>query len=303
MKSISEFIKESVEWVGSGWEPSCCYQLIENHYADKLTSENIKDHLDNLINNHKWHKSKWEWVKKEPELDSESDIENWVTKELKPESNSSYENYDLEKFEQLAKKIYDSFVNNHGDGPHDWVKDKEGKVIKLEDWLNLPCDYDKLGWRSENPRTWKERIEEDWEKLQKNKESSKKWLIDYAKSYLKNTIDISENTIRNIKLDDQITFGSIAFGSGRMTRSKEGYLKISEETKEGKNLILQYTDKKEEALELKTVGDLLDLIFKYKETKVETPAGVLNTRWANSINVKFDPNLKEGQLGIIRFRS
>ena len=31
MKDISTFIKESVEWVGSGWEPSCCYQLIENH--------------------------------------------------------------------------------------------------------------------------------------------------------------------------------------------------------------------------------------------------------------------------------
>jgi len=43
-------------------------------------------------------------------------------------------------------------------------------------------------------------------------------------------------------------------------------------------------------------------MFKYKETKIYTPVGVLNTNFANSINVQFSRDFKQGRLGILRFR-
>ena len=163
----------------------------------------------------------------------------------------------------------------------------------------MPCDYNS-SWEN---FTWEEHFNKKWKELQDDKERTKQYLIDYAKYYLRDAIDVSERMIRNIKLDKDIKFGSIAFNSGRMTREKNGYLKIGEKSIEGKTLFLEYCENESEAIELPTVGDLLDLIYKYNEVKLSIPVGVLNTKYANSINVKFDNNFNTGQLGILRFRS
>lgn len=188
MKNITQFIKESVSWVGSGWESYTTLQLTKKHLYDKLTTENIKNHLKDLVDNYKWNKFKNEWVDKE--------------------TDSS-----------------------------------------------------------------------------------------------KDSVDVTEKMLRNIKLNKEIEFGSIAFGSGRQTTKAEGYVKIGEKSKEGKILYLEYCENESEAIDLPTVGDLLDLIYKYKEVKPVTPAGVLNTKYANSINIRFTNDFSEGQLGILKFKS
>lgn len=298
MKTLIQYIKESVNWVGSGWESLHTYQFIDNQFSDKLTSKNIKNQLDNLINNYKWNKFKHEWVDKETELTSESEIEKWVENRLTSGKNPNYSKFTIKTIEELIKKIYDEFINWRT-GPHPFIKNKEGKILDIKDWLKMPCDYNS-SWEN---FTWEEHFNKKWKELQDDKERTKQYLIDYAKYYLRDAIDVSERMIRNIKLDKDIKFGSIAFNSGRMTREKNGYLKIGEKSIEGKTLFLEYCENESEAIELPTVGDLLDLIYKYNEVKLSIPVGVLNTKYANSINVKFDNNFNTGQLGILRFRS
>lgn len=298
MKSLTQYIKESVNWVGSGWEASCTYQLTQNQFYDKLTPENIKNHLKDLVDNYKWHTSKHEWVSKETDLNSESELENWVDDHLLRGKNSNYYNFNLKDVKELIKKIYDEFVNYYS-GPHKFIKNKDGEVVSMEDWLKMPCDY-KVYY---NVKTWEDYFNREWKEIQDNKEKTKRFLINYGKSYLTDAVDITENTIRNIKLDKKIEFGSIAFGSGRQTRQEIGYVKIGEKSKEGKTLFLEYCEDESEAIDLPTVGDLLDLIYKYKEVKLLTPAGVLNTKYANSINVKFYNDFSKGRLGILKFRS
>ena len=64
MKTLKTFLCEAdIDWIGSGWEPSKTYQIIKNHYCDKLTPENIQAQLNDLVNNHKWDLIKGVWVK------------------------------------------------------------------------------------------------------------------------------------------------------------------------------------------------------------------------------------------------
>ena len=99
MKTLIQYIKESVNWVGSGWESLHTYQFIDNQFSDKLTSKNIKNQLDNLINNYKWNKFKHEWVDKETELTSESEIEKWVENRLTSGKNPNYSKFTIKTTE------------------------------------------------------------------------------------------------------------------------------------------------------------------------------------------------------------
>lgn len=274
---LTTSLNESCDWVGSGWEPSCTYQLVENHYHDKLTTENIIEHLNDLIDNYKWD---GEWIEKEPLLNSENDIDKWAS--FKIDNNGNYRKY---KYNTLEEYERDEYKSSRSLLPFNlWLKKKH------DDW----CKWD--------DRTNDEYYQEQYQQIQKDKLETYKYYKNEAKRYLNRSVDITEEKIRNIQLNKEIHFGSIAFGSGRETRSTEGYLKINEKTKPGKILYLEYTNKLKDALAINTVGDLFDLMFKYKETKIYTPVGVLNTNFANSINVRFSRDFKQGRLGILRFR-
>ena len=106
--------------------------------------------------------------------------------------------------------------------------------------------------------------------------------------------------LKNYKLEDDVVFGTIAFHSGRITKEKYGYLKISDDTKPNQILFLEYTENKSEALELKTLGDLIDLIYQYKEVKVYMP-DKFGVKYANSINIR-PREYYSGTLGILKFK-
>lgn len=295
MKTLQQFIKESCQWVGCMWNSSCAIALQGNKYGP-FEIESVKEYMQKLTTDYKWNTLKHEFVKTE-NLNSEDDIEEFIAQRFK--TNSNYYKYNYKDFAAMAKEIYDEFLNEWGwDKGHPFIKNDNGEILSLEDWLKKPCDY----WGNEN-ETWEEKLKEDWEDIQESKKRSIEYLTDYAKGYLKNTTSISESHLRNIKLDKDIEFGSVTGGAGRQTREEHGYLKIGEETKEGKTLILTYTKNESEALELNTLGDLLDLLYQYKKVKLETPAGVLNTRWASAIILfPMDSKLTKVRVGVIKFR-
>ncbi len=298
MKSLLNYILESVDFKGSSWYDKSSYSFVTNHYNNKITSDDIKEQLKNYTENYKWSEIAHEWIIKDSDLNSEEDIENWLNKKI-----DRNEKYRLKDFEELVKNIYDGFTNYYS-GTHEFIKDKDGNILKLEDWLKTPCQYDENISKILNKKcpTWEEHLKEDWNKIQKDKNSMIEYLTNFAKSYLNNSKTISEETLRNIKLKETIFFGRINKKYGNVVGDgKEAYLKISNETVEGKTLVLTYTDNKEESIKFERVGDVFDLLFKYKTIKIETPEGVLNTRWANSINLKFTWDFKEGELGILRF--
>lgn len=306
MKTLKQFITESVEWVGCLWTSSTAIPLHGNRYAP-FKIEDVKEYMNALTTKYKWNPKKEEFVGIIDKLKSEDDIENYIksyiderAKTYKSEHRMTYKD-----FSELVKEIYDEFVTYHDGKPHNWVKNKEGEVLKLEDWLKTYCRYD-CDWDGnpgKNARTWEEYIKDEWEDVQKNKKATIEYLTNFAKDYLTNTVNKSESDIRSIKLDEKINFGSVTAGAGRQTRSENGYVKVGEESKEGKTLYLEYTDNKDEAYKLETLGDLLDLLYKYKNCKLLTPAGVLNTKYANAIMLyPLDRNLKSGGLGIIKFR-
>ena len=228
MKSLKAFLCEAdIDWIGSGWEPSSTYQIITNHYHDKITPENINSQLSNLVDNHKWNTYKSEWVKKSSVLNKESEIDAYIDNIFK---NGRYDRY------------------------HDFEKE----IIRTRYRTNLLND-------------------------------------------IKHSIDVNKQMIRNIKLDSSCVFGAIAFHSGDMKKYSEGYLKISDKSTKNK-LVLEYTDNEVEALKLNIVGDLLDLLTSYKETKLLTESAGIGSKFANSINIRFDNNFKEGKLAVLKFK-
>lgn len=222
MKTLKAFLCESdIDWIGSGWEPSSTYQIITNHYHDKITPENINAQLSNLVDNYKWNTYKTEWVKKSSILKGESEIDAYIDDQFKTGNYSKYVDRDTVRMKLLND--------------------------------------------------------------------------------IKNTIDVTEKMLRNIKLDSKCAFGAIDFHSGRMKKYITGYLKISDMTYKNK-LVLECTDNEAEALKLSTVGDLLDLLASYKETKLLTESAGIGSKFANSINISFDNNFKEGKLAVLKFK-
>lgn len=300
MKTLKEYIVESdVDWIGSGWEPLHTYQLTNNHYYDKITPENIKAQLDDLINNHKWDVVKKEWVNNTSTVGSESEIDDYIKNLFN--TNTNYRDYKFDTFDEYIEAQYDSFVNFafKKNNPHDWVKDENGNVIDLDKWIKMPSRYSRFSWEPET--TWSEYYEKKWEEISKKKDQSIKNLRKSLLDDIKNTISVSEKMIRDIKLSPKCVFGSIKFGSGRMTKSSDGYLKISDKSTKTK-LVLEYTTNKAESLSLRKVGDLLDLLMSYKETKLLTEEANIGTKYANSINIGIDRDLKSGIIGILKFK-
>ena len=313
MKNLKQFLNESVEWVGCMWNSNHAIPLQDNRYIP-FDIEKVKEHMKSLTTNYKWNTNLQQFVSVESDLKSEADIEKMIKSKFK--TNVNYRKFNYEDFTAMVKEIYDGFVNDYDyrNGEenktkgHPFIKNDDGEILKLEDWLKEPCDYDldmygkPFSYRG-NARTWKEYLEKEWEDIQKNKENTIEYLTQYAKGYLKNTVDKSENDLRNIKLEKKIRFGSVTAGAGRQTRHEVGYIKIGEGSKEGKTLILEYTENESEAIKLETLGDLLDLLYKYKKCKLMTPAGVLNTKYANAIVLyPLDNKLEKAIVGIIKFR-
>lgn len=222
MKTLKAFLCEAdIDWIGSGWEPSSTYQIITNHYHDKITPENINAQLSDLVDNHKWNTYKTEWVKKSSMVSKESEIDAYIDDQFKTGNYSKYVDRDIVRMKLLND--------------------------------------------------------------------------------IKHSIDVTKQMIRNIKLDSSCVFGAIAFHSGDMKKYSEGYLKISDRSTKNK-LVLEYTDNEVEALKLNTVGDLLDLLTSYKETKLLTESAGIGSKFANSINIRFDNNFKEGKLAVLKFK-
>lgn len=300
MKTLKNFLCEAdIDWIGSGWEPSHTYQLIRNHYYDKLTPENIKAQLDDLVNNHKWDTKNRVWIKKSSMVGGESEIDAYIDNLFK--TNSNYRDYKYDNFDEYVKAQYDSFVNFafKKNNPHDWVKDENGNVMDIDKWLKTSSRYSKFSY--EPKTTWHEYYEKQWEEINKKKANT---IAHYRKSLsdkIKDTVDVTEKMLRDIKLDSKCAFGVIDFHSGRMKKSSEGYLKISDKSTKNK-LILEYTKNKSEALKLRKVGDLLDLLMSYKETKLLTEEAQIGTKFANSINIGVDYDFKTGAIGILKFK-
>lgn len=300
MKTLKNFLCEAdIDWIGSGWEPSHTYQLVKNHYYDKLTPENIKAQLDDLINNHKWDVVNKEWVKNTTIVGSESEIDDYIKNLFN--TNSNYRDYKFDTFDEYVEAQYDSFVNFafKKNNPHDWVKDENGNVMDLDKWLTVSSRYSKFSY--EPKTTWREYYEKQWEDISKKKEQTFKNLHQSLSNKIKNVIAVDEKMIRNIKLSSKCVFGAIKFHSGNMAKSSNGYLKISDKSTKTK-LVLEYTDNKAEAMTLKTVGELLDLLMSYKETKLLTESADIGSKFANSINIGFDDDFKKGMIGILKFK-
>ncbi len=304
MKTLKQYIKESYSWVGCKWNSSCAISLQENRYRP-FEIELVKEYMQKITTDYKWNTVKQQFVNVE-NLNSEDDIEEFIAQRF---TNSNYDKYKFKDFVSMAKEIYDEFINDYDwvnwdennvkTKGHPFIKNDNGEILSLEDWLKKPCDY----YSGVREITWGDYFREEWEEVQESKKRSIEHLTNYAIEYLKHTISISESYLRNIKLDKDIEFGSVTSGSGRQTREAHGYLKIGEGTTEGKTLILSYTENESEALKLKTLGDLLDLLYQYTKVKLETPAGVLNTRWANAIILfPVDNKLTKAKVGIIKFR-
>ena len=218
MKTLKQFITESVEWVGCMWTSSTAIPLHGNRYAP-FKIEDVKKYMNALTTKYKWNSKKEEFVGIKDNLKSEDDIENYIKSYIdeRAKTYTSEHRMTYKDFSELVKEIYDKFVTYHDGKPHNWVKNKEGEVLKLEDWLKTYCRYD-CDWDGnpgKNARTWEEYIKDEWEDVQKNKKATIEYLTNFAKDYLTNTVNKSENDIRSIKLDEKINFGSVTAGAGR----------------------------------------------------------------------------------------
>mgnify|MGYP007112561186 CR=1 FL=1 len=118
MKTLKAFLCEAdIDWIGSGWEPSHTYQLIRNHYHDKITPENINAQLSNLVDNYKWNTYKTEWVKKSSILKGESEIDAYIDDQFKSGNYSKYVDRDtvrmklLNDIKNTIQKIVESKEN------------------------------------------------------------------------------------------------------------------------------------------------------------------------------------------------
>lgn len=300
MKDLKSYLTESdIDWIGSGWEPSDTYQIIENHYRDKITPENIQSQLNDLVNNYKWDLSKREWVKRSSMVDNANDIDAYIKNVFN--TNINYRDFKYDTVDQFIEDKYNSFVNFNFkvNNPHNWVKDENGNVMDLDKWLKMPSQYSRFSWEQET--TWRQYYEEQWKAISKEKEETVDWFRKNLSLKIKNTIDVTEQMIRNIRLSPEYTFGVVAFHSGRMTKRASGYLKISDKSTKSK-LFLEYTNNKAEAMPLRTVGELLDLLMSYKETKLLTESAGIGSKFANSINISFDSDFKDGVMGILKFK-
>ena len=300
MKTLKTFLCEAdIDWIGSGWEPSKTYQIIKNHYCDKLTPENIQAQLNDLVNNHKWDLIKGVWVKKSSIVDNAKDIDDYIKNLFN--TNNNYSDYKFNTFDEYVEAQYDSFVNFafKKNNPHDWVKDENGNVVDLNKWLKMPSQYSRFSWEPET--TWSEYYEKKWEDISKKKEQTIKSLHQSLLNSIKNVISVNEKMIRNIRLNPKCIFGAIKFHSGSMAKSSSGYLKISDKSTKTK-LVLEYTNNKAESIPLRTVGELLDLLMSYKETKLLTESADIGSKFANSINISFDGDFKNGTMGVLKFK-
>lgn len=295
MKTLKNFLCEAdINWIGSGFDESRSYQLISNPYYDKITPDNIRSQISDLVNNYKWDTRAMRWVKRAFTVNKESEIDAYIDDQLK--TNINYSEYRYDSFDEYIKSQHDYYVNfGHDKSPHNWVKDENGDAMDINKWLNTTSQL------SHKQKSWKEYYENEWERITKSKSSTIERLRRSLLDNMKYTIDVTEQMLRNIKLDSSCVFGAVAFHTGHIKKHVFGYVKMSGMSSKNK-LVLEYTDNKAEALKWDTVGDLIDFLSSYKETKLLTESAGIGSKYGNSINISFDNNFKEGKMAVLKFK-